>query len=176
MAAGVCSSSSAARSATIAPAPRRHLLAGIAATLEPGDDLLLGTDLVKDPARLVTAYDDPAGVTAAFNRNVLAVINRELGVGLRPRPLRARRPLGCRQRVDRDAVAVDLRPQRVDPGAGASYEIGSGEEILTEISAKFRRRGIQAELAAAGFDVVRSWTDDAGDFAITLGRADRIAR
>ena len=61
------------------PVERKAFLESITSTMAPGDHLVLGTDLVKDPDRLVTAYDDPAGVTAAFNRNVLAVLNRELG-------------------------------------------------------------------------------------------------
>ena len=106
-AAGVASSrSSAARSATCSPSSAPRFLAEIAAGLGPDDAFLLGTDLVKDPARLVAAYDDAAGVTAEFNRNVLRVLNRELGADF-DRPLRARRALRPRQRVDRDAPPLD---------------------------------------------------------------------
>lgn len=150
------------------PAPRRELLAGIAATLEPGDHLLLGTDLVKDPARLVTAYDDASGVTADFNRNVLSVMNRELGSDFDL----ARFEHVARWDAGNEWIEMRLRSTSDHsvsiPELGTSYDIAEGEEILTEISAKFRPEGIRAELAAVGFDVVRSWTDDAGDFAITL--------
>ena len=100
----------AAPSATSRPSRARRFLADLAATLAPGDALLLGTDLVKDVDRLVAAYDDAAGVTAAFNRNVLRVLNRELSRRLRSRRVRARRALRPRRRVDRDASCA--RPAR----------------------------------------------------------------
>ena len=153
-----------------APAARAEFLESLAATLRPGETVLLGTDLVKDPARLVRAYDDTSGVTAAFNKNVLDVLNRELGATFDPDAfdhvaawdpvnewiemrLRARRTMAIRVTVlDLDVTFAD------------------GEEMRTEISAKFRRDGVAHELAAAGFDLVNWWTDSAQDFALSLAR------
>jgi len=151
-----------------APAPRGRLLRDIAAALEPGDHLLLGTDLVKDAGRLVAAYDDSAGVTAAFNRNVLSVVNRELGADFDP----DRFDHVALWDSEREWIEMRLRStaeQRVEVLAlGISCDVAAGEEILTEISAKFRPDGLRTELVGAGFEVVRAWTDPAGDFAITL--------
>ncbi|AVT34161.1 L-histidine N(alpha)-methyltransferase [Plantactinospora sp. BC1] len=152
------------------PAERAEFLAALRSALERGDWLLLGTDLVKDPGILVPAYDDAAGVTAEFNRNVLRVLNRELGADFEvdafdhvalwdperrwiEMRLRARRPMRVR------VLDLDLA-------------FAEGEELRTEISAKFRPEDVDAELAAAGFTVRARWTDDAGLFAVTLGRAD----
>jgi L-histidine Nalpha-methyltransferase len=151
-----------------APAERKRFLADLADTLDPGDTLLLGTDLVKDVARLELAYDDPAGVTAAFNRNVLAVVNRELGADF---------PEAHYEHVaffDREQEWIEMRlrastPHRVRIEAlDLAIEVDGGEEIRTEISAKFRRAGVEAELAGAGLDVVRWMTDPAGDFGLSL--------
>ena len=94
------------------PAERAEFLASVRAELRAGDALLLGTDLVKNPAVLVAAYDDAAGVTAEFNKNILRVLNAELGARLRPRRVRARGDLERAGRVDRDAAAlrVPTRP------------------------------------------------------------------
>jgi L-histidine N-alpha-methyltransferase len=153
------------------PAQRAAFLAAVGSTLEPGDALLLGTDLVKDPARLVRAYDDAAGVTAAFNLNVLHVINRELGATFD---------------VDRfEHVAVwdteqewiemrlrSLDAQRVDvPALSLSVDFAAGEEMRTEISAKFREARVTAELTAAGLRLSHWWTDEPGDFALSLALA-----
>jgi len=151
------------------PAERAGFLAAMRATLERGDWLLLGTDLVKDPAVLVPAYDDAAGVTAEFNRNVLRVLNRELDANFDVAAfdhvalwdpdrrwiemrLRARRPMRVR------VLDLDLA-------------FAEGEELRTEISAKFRPADIDAELTSAGFAVRARWTDDDGLFAVTLARA-----
>jgi L-histidine N-alpha-methyltransferase len=153
-----------------APGPRAALLASMAATLAPGEMLLLGTDLVKDRERLVRAYDDESGVTAAFNRNVLAVVNRELGANF---------DLCHFEHVatwndDSEWIEMWLRSvgdQVVDVvELGLQVPFADGEEMLTEISAKFRREGVTAELAHAGFDMIGWWTDPAGDFAISLSR------
>ncbi|MBD0338004.1 MAG: L-histidine N(alpha)-methyltransferase [Thermoleophilia bacterium] len=150
------------------PVERSRFLATAQATLEEGDALLVGVDLVKEPERLVAAYDDRSGVTAEFNRNVLRVVNRELGADFRPE---------CFDHVARwDAagewVELALR-SRVDqrvriPGAGLTVEFARGEELRTEISAKFRPEGVRAELAAAGFEPARFWTDAQDDFALAL--------
>lgn len=152
------------------PGARRDLLATLAETLDPGESLLLGTDLVKDSARLVAAYDDRAGITAAFNRNVLAVVNRELDANFIVTQFDHHAlwdaenewiEMRLRSRV---AQAVDI--QALDLGV----EFESGEEIRTEISAKFRRAGLERELAEAGLEMVGWWTDHNGDFAVSLSQ------
>jgi len=152
------------------PGPRATLLAQMAATLRPGEWLLLGTDLVKDVGRLVTAYDDPAGVTAAFNLNVLHVVNRELGADF---DVDAFTHVAV-WNAEAEWIEMRLRAERDMtvhvPSLGLEVPLEAGEEILTEVSAKFRRGGITTELAAAGFELVEWWTDPAGDFALSLSR------
>ncbi|MFN8051472.1 MAG: L-histidine N(alpha)-methyltransferase [Acidimicrobiales bacterium] len=153
-----------------APAPRARLLASMASTLRSGESLLLGTDLTKDPDRLVAAYDDESGVTAEFNRNVLAVVNRELGANF---------DLELFEHVakwnsDEEWIEMWLRSteeQTVTVSAlDLTVHFDRGEEMLTEISAKFRRAGVEAELDAAGFALEAWYTDPAGDFALSLSR------
>lgn len=152
------------------PAPRARFLAELAALMHPGEHLLLGTDLVKDPARLVAAYDDPVGVTAAFNRNVLAVVNRRLDATFRPE----RFTHVARWDPEAEWIEMLLRAggdQEVTIGAlGTQVHLADGEELRTEISAKFRPAGVAAELAAAGFEHLVCWTDPPGDFALHLAR------
>ncbi|MBM6405898.1 L-histidine N(alpha)-methyltransferase [Phycicoccus sp. CSK15P-2] len=149
---------------------RRAFLGALADSLEQGEWLLLGTDLLKEEGRILAAYDDEAGVTERFIRNCLTVVNRELGADFDPGafsyvPLWDRRM----ERVDMRLRAEE--PQVVSvPGADTSVELMTGEEIRVEISTKFRPEGIRAELAEAGFEVTGSWTDRAGDFALTLAR------
>ena len=153
------------------PGARHSLLTTVRRGLGPDDTLLLGTDLVKDPARLVAAYDDASGVTAKFNRNVLHVLNRELGADFDPElfdhvarwnPAEEQMEMWLRARL----------PSRVHVAA-LGLEIGfeQGEEMRTETSAKFRSERLRDELAAAGFVVTHSWTDPDDDFTITLSRA-----
>ncbi len=152
----------------LAPAERRGFLAEMASVLSPGDGLLLGTDLVKDPERLVRAYDDARGVTAAFDKNVLAVINRELGADF---DLDAFDHVA---RWDAEAEWIEMllrstRDQQVHVTAlGLDVDLAAGEEVRTEISAKFRRDRVAHELEAAGLALDRWWTDAAGDFALSL--------
>jgi L-histidine Nalpha-methyltransferase len=150
------------------PKQRAQFLSDLAAGLAPGDALLLGTDLVKDVDRLVAAYDDSAGVTAAFNRNVLAVVNRELGADFDP----ARFEHVALFDADREWIEMRLRATeghtvRVS-GLDLTVCFGAGEEMRTEISAKFRREGVDAELSAAGLALARWWTDPDHDFALSL--------
>lgn len=152
------------------PAERAEFLTAMRAALECGDWLLIGTDLVKDPAVIVPAYDDAAGVTAEFNRNVLRVINRELGADFDPAAFRhvavwdpEREWVEMRLRAER---AVRVRVLDLDVGFAA------GEELRTEVSAKFRPEGIARELAAAGFVRQAFWTDPEGLFGVSLARAD----
>jgi L-histidine Nalpha-methyltransferase len=147
---------------------RRAFLGALADVLEPGDSVLLGTDLVKSADRLIAAYNDEAGVTEQFVLNSLRVLNRELGAdfdleGFSYIPF-----------WDAHMERMDLRlrsemPQRVTiPGADLVLDLASGEEIRVEISTKFRVSRIAAELETAGLDVTRVWTDDSADFSLTL--------
>jgi L-histidine N-alpha-methyltransferase len=148
--------------------PRAEFLAALAAVMRPGDSLLLGTDLVKDTGRLVAAYDDAAGVTAQFNRNVLSVINRELDADF---DVDAYRHV-ARWNVDDERMEMWLRAesaQRVRIAAlDLTVEFAAGEEILTEVSCKFRADAVADELARAGLRPTRWWTDNAGDFGLSL--------
>ncbi len=152
----------------LAPAPRAKFLEALGSVLHPGDTLLLGTDLVKAPDRLEAAYDDASGVTAEFNRNVLRVINRALGADFVPERF------DHVARWDPDAAWIEMRlrargRQRVSvPGVGLTVEFADQEELRTEISAKFTRPRVAAELDAAGFSLQRWWTDPAGDFGLSL--------
>jgi L-histidine Nalpha-methyltransferase len=148
--------------------PRAEFLTTLAGVMRPGDSLLLGTDLVKDTGRLVAAYDDAAGVTARFNRNVLAVINRELDADFDIDAYRhVARWNGGQERMEMYLRAE--RAQRVNIAAlDLIVEFAAGEEILTEVSCKFRPDAVAAELAEAGLRRTRWWTDDAGDFGLSL--------
>ena len=152
----------------LVPTERASFLARLRAGLRPGDFFLLGTDLVKDPATLVAAYDDCSGVTAAFNKNVLAVLNTELGADF---------DLDAFEHVaawDAEAEWIEMRLRSLAdqvvhlPAIGLGVRFAAGEEMRTEISAKFRRAGVESELAAAGFAMRSWWTDSAGQFGLSL--------
>jgi L-histidine N-alpha-methyltransferase len=153
------------------PAERAKFLSGVRSVLAAGEWLLLGTDLVKDPATLVRAYDDAAGVTAEFDKNVLRVLNRELDANF---------DLDAFAHVavwdpEREWIEMRLRalkPMRVEIRAlEFAVDFAEGEELRTEVSAKFRRDRVINELADAGFELVEWWTDAAGRFALSLARA-----
>ncbi|MFJ6632068.1 L-histidine N(alpha)-methyltransferase [Streptomyces sp. NPDC091376] len=153
------------------PAERAAFLKSVRALLAPGDALLVGTDLVKDERVLVAAYDDAAGVTAEFNKNVLAVMNRELGADFPADRFghvavwNAREEwIEMRLRA-REAVSVKIR----ELDLVVPFE--AGEEIRTEVSAKFRQEGVRSELADAGMKLVEWWTDAEGRFALSLSTA-----
>ena len=152
----------------LVPKQRALFLSEVASLMAPGDGLLLGTDLVKDVSRLEAAYDDAAGVTAAFNRNVLHVVNRELSADFVPDWF----DHVARFDPDEEWIEMWLRstePQQVrvaDLGLTVPYD--AGEAMRTEISAKFRRPGVEAELGDADLAMARWWTDEAGDFAVSL--------
>ena len=152
------------------PAERASFLARIRSGLADGDALLLGTDLVKDPAVLVSAYDDEAGITAAFNKNVLSVLNHELGADFDPDVFEH----VARWDAGQEWIEMRLRatsPQTVRlPAIDLTAEFAAGEEMRTEVSAKFRREGVTRELAAAGFTLDRWWTDRQGRFGLSLAR------
>jgi L-histidine N-alpha-methyltransferase len=150
------------------PAERADFLRRVRAQLRPGDAFLLGTDLVKDPAVLVAAYDDAAGVTAAFNKNVLAVLNAELGANF---DLSAFEHV-ARWDAENEWIEMRLRSAVEQRARLAALELtvafAAGEEMRTEVSAKFRRAGVEAELAAAGLAMRSWWTDPAGQFGLSL--------
>ncbi|NOR04284.1 L-histidine N(alpha)-methyltransferase [Mycolicibacterium fortuitum] len=152
----------------LTPGPRANFLASLAETLQPGDSVLLGTDLVKDAERLVNAYDDSSGVTAAFNRNVLSVVNRELDADF---DLDAFAHV-AKWNADEERIEMWLRadaPQQVRVAAlDLDVAFGAGEEMLTEVSCKFRADGVADELAKAGLRQTHWWTDEAGDFGLSL--------
>lgn len=153
---------------------RLRFFDAVAEVLQPGEWLLLGTDLVKDAGRLVAAYDDARGVTAAFERNVLAVLDRELDADFDL----DRFAYWARWDPGLERIEMGLRSlgaQRVHLGAlGLDVDLADGEEICTEVSAKFRRAGVARELVAHGLEPVGWWTDPDGDVGVTLAR--RVAR
>ena len=152
----------------LTPGPRAEFLVSVSEMMQPGDTLLLGTDLVKDVDRLVRAYDDSAGVTAQFNRNVLTVVNRELGADF---DVPAYEHV-AKWNADEERIEMWLRstrPQRVHITAlDLDVDFADGEEMLTEVSCKFRPTGVDAELEAAGLRRTHWWTDEAGDFGLSL--------
>ena len=153
----------------LTPSERKRFLAELVSGFEPGDGLLLGTDLVKDVGRLEAAYDDAAGVTAEFNRNVLHVVNASLDADFDPDRFQHVAFFD----LDNEWIEMRLRSRATHtvtvPGCdGLEVPFEAGEEMRTEISAKFRRPGVESELAAVGLELTEWWTDAAGDFALSL--------
>ncbi|MEI5103004.1 L-histidine N(alpha)-methyltransferase [Streptomyces sp. PmtG] len=153
------------------PAERAAFLASVRGLLSPGDALLLGTDLVKDESVLVSAYDDGAGVTASFNKNVLHVVNRELGADFDPE---AFSHVAVWDR-EREWIEMRLRSRLSQtvkiPALDLAVDFERGEDLRTEVSAKFREAGVRSELAAAGLELTHWWTDERGRFALSLSTA-----
>ncbi|TXL85665.1 L-histidine N(alpha)-methyltransferase [Streptomyces sp. IB2014 016-6] len=153
------------------PGERAEFLAAVRTLLAPGDALLLGTDLVKEESVLVRAYDDASGVTAAFNKNVLAVVDRELGADFDPADF------DHVARWDRDQQWIEMRLRaRRDltvkvPELDLVVTFEAGEEMRTEVSAKFTQDRVRTELAGAGMELTNWWTDEAGRFALSLATA-----
>ncbi|MGW0858327.1 L-histidine N(alpha)-methyltransferase [Streptomyces sp. NPDC002690] len=153
------------------PEERATFLRSVRSILSPGDALLLGTDLVKEPQTLVAAYDDAAGVTAAFNKNVLEVVNRELDADFDPDAF------DHVARWDADAEWIEMRLRARSALTVKIHELDlvvsfeEGEELRTEVSAKFRRERVRDELGAAGMRLDQWWTDSAGRFAVSLATA-----
>jgi L-histidine N-alpha-methyltransferase len=152
------------------PQVRRSFLARIASLMYPEDRFLLGTDLVKDRDRLEAAYNDSAGVTAEFNKNVLQVLNRELGADFDPA---AFTHLAFWDELNSwiDIRLRSLARQTVTiPTLGMQVEFADGEEMRTEISAKFTREQLEAVYCEVGLEIVDWWTDPDGLFALSLAR------
>jgi L-histidine N-alpha-methyltransferase len=152
------------------PYQRRSFMCRIAALMFPGDHFLLGTDLIKDRARLEAAYDDSDGVTAEFNKNVLEVLNRELGADFdldnfehvaRFDEGSERMDIGLRSLSDQE-----VRLEKID----LSVEFAAGEYLRTEISTKFTRERLEDVYAHAGLELCGWFTDDARDYALSLAR------
>ena len=153
------------------PEARAAFLGHVRGMLHDGDRLLLGTDLVKPPEVLEPAYDDARGVTAEFNRNVLRVINRELGADFPAEDFEH----VARWVPEKSRVEMHLRcPRDLSVHfAERNFEvpIAAGEEIHTEISSKFTRETVERECGAAGLEIERWETDAKGWFALSLLRA-----
>ena len=150
------------------PAQRAAFLARVRAQLRPGDAFLLGTDLVKDPEVLHAAYDDAAGVTAAFNKNVLAVLNARLGANFDLSSFDHVALWDPAQEWIEMRLRSDERQIVTLPAIGLTVPFAEGEEMRTEVSAKFRPDGVAAELAAAGFTMEHWWTDTGAQFGLSL--------
>lgn len=153
------------------PSERVGFLTALHAVLEPGELLLLGAGLVTDPAVLVPAYDDAAGVTAEFNRNVLQVLNRELGADF---DVAAFDHVAV-WNAEREWIEMRLRACRAMtvrlPAVDMTVQFADGEEMMTEVSGKFRREGLVAELSERGFVDRGWWTDPDDRFALVLAVA-----
>ncbi len=153
------------------PQQRSGFLRRVANLLGPEDRFLLGTDLVKDPGALEAAYNDSGGVTAAFNKNVLAVLNRELGADF---------DLDVFEHVarwDPENLWIDIRLRSL-ANQVVSFKaldmlvpFGAGEEMRTEISTKFARPGLEGIYSEAGLQMTDWWTDSDGLYALSLARA-----
>ncbi len=148
------------------PKERARFLRTLADSMAPGDSLLLGTDLVKDPKRLVAAYDDAAGVTAEFNRNVLRVLARELGADVDPDSFAH----VAAWDANNEWVEMRLRSRHRQTVRVMDLQVqfDEGEELRTEISAKFRRERVAGELSDAGLQLRCWWTDPQQDYALSL--------
>jgi L-histidine N-alpha-methyltransferase len=155
----------------LAPAERSSFLGAVETTLHPGEALLLGVDLVKDVRRLEAAYNDPGQLTAEFNRNILHVLNRELAGDFEPEAFEH----VARWDGENEWIEMILRSSReqevVLQDLYLEVSFAAGEEMRTEISAKFRRERLEAELAAAGLELERWWPHESGDFALALALA-----
>lgn len=150
------------------PTERVELLSRVRNLLTPEDHLLLGTDLVKDPAVIEAAYNDSAGVTAEFNRNMLHVINRELGANFTPERF------DHRAFFDSDNEWIEMRLQAAEDCTvtieqlGMEVEFAADEELRTEISAKFTQERLTNEYAEAGLRLKQWYSDENSLFALSL--------
>jgi L-histidine N-alpha-methyltransferase len=150
------------------PAQRAEFLRRLHDVFHQGDMLLLGTDLVKDPAELIAAYDDSAGVSTAFNKNLLTVLNAQVGADFNldafDYVVTWQDEAECLAMWEQSRISQAVRLPEID----LFVELAAGERIWTAISAKFRRDGVQTELERAGFSLQRWWTDPDGRYALSL--------
>jgi L-histidine Nalpha-methyltransferase len=150
------------------PERRATLLEAIAAALEPGDSFLLGIDLVKDPAVIERAYNDTQGITEQFVRNGLTHANRELRADF----VQERFAFDAHWDAEREWMDIGFNALETHTVHFAELEVefslAEGERLRVEVSSKFRREGIEAELAAASLSVTSWWTDEASRFAVLL--------
>ncbi|MEV4613039.1 L-histidine N(alpha)-methyltransferase [Kitasatospora sp. NPDC049258] len=150
------------------PAERRSFYAALRQALGPDDALLLGVDLVKDAGTLVRAYDDGQGVTAAFNKNVLTVLNRELDADFDHAAFdHVAVWNGAEERIEMHLRSRSAQTVKI-PAVDLVLHLGAGESLRTEISGKFRREALTAELATGGLTVGHWWTDRDARFALLL--------
>ncbi len=150
------------------PTQRQGFYADLLADMLPGDHLLLGCDLIKDPARLIAAYDDAQGVTAEFNRNVLHVINAELGADFDvDRFIHQARWNAEDHRIEMWLECAEATTVEISD-LGLRIEFAAGEAMRTEISTKFDPEDLRRELDASGFAVESSWFSPGDDFLLTL--------
>lgn len=150
------------------PVQRQDLLVQLSRSLKPGDSFLLGVDLVKDIDVIEAAYNDAAGISASFNLNILNVLNSRLGADFEVASFEHL----ARFNVETEQMEMylrSLRAQCVSLGdLGLTIEFAEGELLHTEISAKFRKEGLQDELISAGLEPSRWWTDAGNNFALSL--------
>jgi dimethylhistidine N-methyltransferase len=153
------------------PHEAQRLLSRVRAALSPGDSILLGVDLAKDRATLVAAYDDAAGVTADFNLNLLARLNRELGADFDLESFMHRAVWNAGQsRIEMHLVS--RKRQRIRIAAlDLTIDFAQGETIHTENSYKYRPGQAEETLSGAGFTPVKTWMDREKRFAVCLARA-----
>ncbi len=154
------------------PEEAEDILADVCDALAPGDSILLGVDLVKDRNTLLAAYDDAAGVTAAFNRNMLVRINRELGADFNPEAF-AHRAVWNRFRSRIEMHLGNQMPQTVHiPALDMRLEFSAGETIHTENSYKYQPGQAETMLTDVGFKPTATWTDEKNWFAVVLARVE----
>jgi L-histidine Nalpha-methyltransferase len=150
------------------PPERRDFFSRIRSALRPGDTFLLGTDLVKDVPTLLAAYDDASGVTAAFNKNVLSVLNSELGADFDPDTFEHVAAWDPRAEWIEMRLRSTIDQTVRVPGIDLVVSFAEGEEMRTEVSSKFRPEGVTAELSAAGLAMRDWWTDPGHQFGLSL--------
>lgn len=158
------------------PGEAQALLRSVRAALAPGDSILLGVDLVKDESILLPAYDDPGGVTAEFNRNILRRINRELGASFDVESFAHRARWNARaSRMEIHLVSIKAQTVLIptpDRDFDLRIRLAAGETIHTENSYKYRPGQAKAMLRAAGFEPVQTWTDAQDWFAVCLAKCN----
>jgi L-histidine N-alpha-methyltransferase len=153
------------------PGESLMLLERVRAALDPGDCLLLGVDLVKDEAVLQAAYDDAAGVTAAFNRNILVRLNRDLDANFEPETFAHRAVWNSTDSRMEMHLVSEMKQTVWLPAIDVRVNFEAGESIHTENSYKYQQGSSEALLEKAGFAHEVTWTDDNGWFAVCLARA-----